>query len=372
MIFYSITRTYVNTLETVLFCLFLYFWPLTEKEVMNGQKNRLIGITIASIAFIIRPSSSILWFYFGLQQLFSIKQYKKRLSFIINTLIIGLSIIGLSIIIDRIFYGEWTITFMNFFKFNVLSGLSSFYGTHPFYWYFIVALPVISGLYIVPFVLEMYYKKNDHLLYVFFFFIFVLSFTKHKEFRFLFPLLPIISIFTGCYLARRYEKSKQNPKKLKIFKTIIGCIFIIHTIVALYLSLVHQRGPIDVVYYLQDKENIKDVWMLMPCHSTPLQSYIHRNDINIRYLDCSPPLDKTLIHLPTESDIFYDNPLKWIKDNLSSEKKPSLIIMYDDVVLKDNDVLNYIESFGYRLCKKFFNSHISDGKKSKYIEVYCL
>lgn len=50
-----------------------------------------------------------------------------------------------SCVIDRIFYGEWVNVHYNFLHFNVLSGLSGMYGTHPWHWYITQGLPVVLG-----------------------------------------------------------------------------------------------------------------------------------------------------------------------------------------------------------------------------------
>lgn len=36
--------------------------------------------------------------------------------------------------VDYLFYGDFINVYYNFFKFNVMSGLSSIYGVHPWHW----------------------------------------------------------------------------------------------------------------------------------------------------------------------------------------------------------------------------------------------
>ena len=86
--------------------------------------------------------------------------------------------------------------------------------------------------------------------------IFVYSLLAHKEFRFIMPVLPILVVYSGLALERI---SKKN-------KTIIASIIILNIIPAYYLSFVHQRGVIDVMYHLRNNQ-LKDVLFLMPCHS---------------------------------------------------------------------------------------------------------
>jgi hypothetical protein len=69
-------------------------------------------------------------------------------------------------------------------------------------------------------------------------------------------------------------------------------IFLVLTQVpmALYFSLVHQRGAVKVMEYLAGKAQggrVLGVWFLMPCHSTPFYSHLHA-PVPMRTLDCSP------------------------------------------------------------------------------------
>lgn len=66
---------------------------------------------------------------------------------------------------------------------------------------------------------------------------------------------------------------KTSPVNMKIL-----VVFLILTNVpfALYMSLIHQRGSLDVMRAIQ--ENVKynaskSVLFLMPCHSTPFYRY---------------------------------------------------------------------------------------------------
>lgn len=40
---------------------------------------------------------------------------------------------------------QWVLVQLNFLKFNVLQNLATFYGSHPWHWYFTQGLPVILG-----------------------------------------------------------------------------------------------------------------------------------------------------------------------------------------------------------------------------------
>lgn len=63
--------------------------------------------------------------------------------------------VALSSIIDRCFYGKWVNVNLNFLKFNVISGIGSFYGTHPWHWYLTQGCAVVMGTHVFPFVLAL-------------------------------------------------------------------------------------------------------------------------------------------------------------------------------------------------------------------------
>ena len=68
------------------------------------------------------------------------------------------------------------------------------------------------------------------------FFIFGLSLIRHKEFRFLLPILPLAHILLGNYL-HHIESNRGSPKYVRRFLVVSS---LIHPVVALYLGLYHQ------------------------------------------------------------------------------------------------------------------------------------
>lgn len=152
---------------------------------------------------------------------------------------------------------------------------------------------------------------------------FFFSFLGHKEFRFLYSLVPMAMHYCGvycqslCTLPRihrkklkqqqaqlssddqsdtKYSDTEDSPQvvfaeakplpavlqqqqkhKFNLMKAKLLTIFLAVTNIpmALYFSLIHQRGTIEVMRYLhqQGEEQNMDVMFLMPCHSTPYYRY---------------------------------------------------------------------------------------------------
>ena len=128
------------------------------------------------------------------------------------------------------------------------------------------------------------------------------SLIQHKEFRFIYPIHPILLYFT----ARGYVKFKPKFVLLGILLNI--CI-------GLFFTNVHERGVIDLTKYLATQQT-PSVGFITPCHSTPWQSYFHNPnlDTNSWFLACEPPLHlnkpsmEEIRHYRDQSDQFYDAP----------------------------------------------------------------
>ena len=219
-------------------------------------------------------------------------------------------------------YGMWVFPLLNFLKFNFLSNLSEFYGVHSFFWYLTSGIPTIllSNIPLFIFGVLKFFKKlrknkkkflNDKtvLLLSIVWMTFVYSFGKHKEFRFLFSILPITNIFCGIALHHflNPKKKKKNDSSSSSssssydssdssdssfvhfsfenvsFKIVffVFFLFLVNLFFAFYFSFSHQRGTVDLIEHIRtdlqfDSPSTK-ILFLMPCHSTPFYSHIHKN-----------------------------------------------------------------------------------------------
>lgn len=225
-----------------------------------------------------------------------------------------------------------------------------------------------------------------------------MSFIGHKEFRFLLPIIPLLLIYAGVSLDNIREiknasvkdtefktnpkknnslkKRKSNSKKLdtksenKIsnfkLKWNIAFIILTNVISAFYLTQIHQRGVVDVIYYLKNQFNNEpgSVIFLMPCHSTPLQSILHNPHVTIKVLGCEPPLNTKVID---EAKVFYENKNLYL-DELVDNRWNYLVIF--QVLTENDDVKTWMDT-RYIFYKRFFNSHWHwDEKRKGDVMVY--
>ena len=194
------------------------------------------------------------------------------------------------------------------------------YGTHPFYWYFILGVPAITGLLFPVLIYDLLFVPYNHatrnLWTVIGSYVIFHSFSDHKEFRFILPVLPMMCLIAGSRIQNLVTGITPSRKK----QIMVACAAP-NLLAVLYLGLIHQRAPIQVnrailkaVATTEDTGPIH-VHYLMGCHSTPLLSHLHNPPRSFVpwYLDCSPECRKNS-DIECESDSFSNDPNAFIQN----------------------------------------------------------
>jgi phosphatidylinositol glycan class B len=241
---------------------------------------------------------------------------------------------------------------------NVVNSISLFYGVHTWHWYLSQGIPVIFTTFLPLLVYGFYriytqpviYQRIQLLLYLSLWVITIYSLLPHKEFRFIFPIVPIL-LMVSAYGLQQIGSTRWR-------KRIILLLMVTQLPFALYVSLWHQRGVVDVMLWLKQEPTVKSIGVLMPCHSTPWYSIIHK-DIDMWFLTCEPPLDDTILD---EADMFYQNPLQFLKTQQQYAWPTSHLVLFDNLM---PTLENYLRQEGYTECKRFFNSHFHDDSRRR-------
>ena len=206
--------------------------------------------------------------------------------------------------------------------------MDKLYGAHPWHWYISQGLPAVFGGLVPTVALGGYWavKNRPKVARVFVsimvFVTVALSMTAHKEFRFVLPLLPLACVLSGYALdvietATGSVSAESNSARTantlahtwrRAFVAILICALALNAVVAGFVSLVHQRGAIDVVNFLASEagangteggagRRLTGVHFLTPCHATPYHSMLHvmrtskhKAPMTMRFLDCSPEI----------------------------------------------------------------------------------
>jgi GPI mannosyltransferase 3 len=201
--------------------------------------------------------------------------------------------------VDSTYYGTPTLTSLTFLRVNG-SSTSLFYGTAAWHYYLSQAFPLLVGP-ALPFVLHggyLAFTQGPHplklLLYTVVWTGTLFSCAGHKEWRFLHPLVPVTHLLAARSLVSLYDRAVPHSTRgslLCIKRTHVVALALLSLVPALYVVRWHSSAQISVLSHLRrlpDTE-LRSVGFLMPCHSTPAQSHLHR-PIPLWRLSCEPPL----------------------------------------------------------------------------------
>jgi len=342
----------------------MLFWPFPQQvEVIKSRSSwqtahhsvpflfpdpvnqTFVSLFFAGFSVVIRPTAGLFWGILAIRFLLGNHLHVSKLCFLKACITMGCLWIGFSVGIDRIVLGEWIFVPWNFIQFNVLRGVGNFYGVHPFYWYIVSALPVILLSLLPVFAYGiiqlmssqvlfdqqssnvsnqvgrrvLYFHSAGQILIAIFGLIGILSVLGHKEFRFLFPVVPLMMIVCGFGISvflYPYEVNLKGVKSKSSFNWrhlfVIG-IFIANLPMLVYFSRMHQVGTIHALEFLQSQPTVESVYFLLPCHQTPYFSFIHRN-ITLGFPDCSPPVgkDPSIENHRTETSEMLSDPLQFV------------------------------------------------------------
>jgi phosphatidylinositol glycan class B len=252
------TRTLSNSAESLLYLLLFKFQS---------------PVVLIVLAFWIRPTSLIasVWF-FNFKRDFTVR----------NCLLGFVSVLFLSGF-DAFFYYRMRLeipwfTPLRFLYFNFVKNYAVKFGRQPFFFYFYSCLPSLL-LVLTPLVLKCLGSKH---LYFVLANVAVLSLSAHKEIRYLAPILSFLA----------FALSDVVPNWLAVAN---GAI---QSFVFVFLSRFHQIGQSQILGFLA-RDPVSSLFLL-PCHSTPLTPYIHRN-VTLRFLTCLPDP-------PSETEQFLADP----------------------------------------------------------------
>jgi GPI mannosyltransferase 3 len=355
---YCSTRTLVNTLETNLTTIALYYypWSLKNKDVKF--------LWIVALACIIRPTTIIVWFPLIMFDFFAHKRY--TVNNLIRYICIGLTSFIFSITLDTYLHGSFVVTQWNFLYYNIIKKVNAHYSVEHWYWYFVSGLPPVLGpiffIFIYCFIKKIrhinLYDTDSKLAITIFWSLSVLSMVSHKEQRFLLPLFPMIFFIT----------SQQISIVCKKFIKLGTLTVILNIIILIYLGRYHQIGSTKVMSHLAEIPQNSTLLFLMPCHSTPLYSHLHLN-ITTRILTCEPNLNGISNYMD-EADIFFENPKKWLEESYSAESNnsfPTHIVMFDELSKK---VQAFLTKGKYKSILSIFHTDFPSIRTGHYINVF--
>mgnify|MGYP003365108456 FL=1 len=384
---FAMTRTFVNSFEMILTSIALCHWDWTGGEFIESSEFSR-ALFWAMMTCFIRVSNGLIWLILGGFMFLSIfkKRQWSKIEVLFKKIVFVFLLVGvINVAIDYYFYGEIFFPVFRFLKFNFTSPLAKFYGVAPWHFYLFQGIPIITSSALIPFLYGMHHslssRPDSSIMYapfvqfkfVVLLNIIVYSSLAHKEFRFIYPLQPFfLVIATFGYRRIRYILSDHK----KVVALISSGVSIIVFVSAVIVGYYHESGVIEVVQYIHNQPDISSVGFIMPCHSTPWQSHIHRDDIqNMWSISCEPPLhllddpnaNERLPFYMDESDYLYDNIPKFINEHIVTTKSkvdmlhntwvhewPEYLVVFGH--MDDAFMHSHLKGTSYREDVRFFNT----------------
>lgn len=282
----------------------------------------------------------------------------------------GTAALIVSALADRAYFGFWTFPPYNWLYFNMSRGLAVFYGRNPWHYYLLQGIPLLCTT-SLPFAAVALWRprspRSDSpsktpvvrtLASTVYVTVLVMSLIAHKEVRFIYPLLPVLSILAAPHAASFFtargpaassdkKGTAGRPQRVLRHGAFLAGGLALNVLVAGYLSYVHQRAPIQVVNFLRadfetrqgkvDPDQLHALF-LMPCHSTPWRSHLVHPDLRAYALSCEPPLHTEPRSAARESyrdeaDRFYDDSELFLRTEMFPDRKaqmPRYIVGFEE------------------------------------------
>eukprot|EP00899_Mesostigma_viride_P008256 jgi/Mesvir1/17431/Mv08709-RA.1 len=117
---------------------------LSAPSASNASRDLRLALFLASVSFVVRPTSAILWAPLAMWRIVTLPSVPARARFVfLNVLPCALPPLLACAVADRWFYGTWVFPPWRFARFSMAG--ASWYGTHPWHWYATNGLPSMAG-----------------------------------------------------------------------------------------------------------------------------------------------------------------------------------------------------------------------------------
>lgn len=386
------TRALSNSVETALCAVVAYFWPMRRKEW--SRSRWIVCLLVLGLCCLVRISAIQM---FLPASLFLFLYAPNALEVVSLTIPLMASVILFGIAVDSFFYGKFTVSWWNFFQWNVLQNVSSQFGVEPAYFYFkTVQCELFKTS--IPFILlglstSIWKFKCFGPFFIFVLPYFILSSIQpHKEHRFLLPILPILLAYASLggqvlefQLIRNQSKMIKTSCQLVLFSMVLYNSWEILKLISL-----QAVGPWNTIQDLkhrvssateQRNEKFEGILLLTNCHSFPNYGVFHLN-YPLKFIPCPPHFTHRFFKNDPDYDLnnaltalFYSDMIKETLDfylKFSNTKPPAYIVTIGHKYL---DKVGLFKEAGYHECGRHVNYIMDTFKKdgdSSFNDIYIL
>ncbi|SGY14818.1 BQ5605_C013g07112 [Microbotryum silenes-dioicae] len=411
--FHTSTRTFSNSMETALTTLAIALWPWPGRAKSDEQalsapqyfSSLAFSLGLAAIACVMRPSNAIIWLTLGGHLLATHAPNPEGVYILSLATFIGVFASILCFLVDTAFYSTPTFTPLRFLHENVFHSISLFYGSNSSHFYLTQGIPIMTMTQL-PFLLHglwLVFIRSDArgrglapLGIVVSTTVILFSLLGHKEWRFLHPILPILHLFVAFSLVTLHTSRLGLAKSTTATKlsTVLHvrtrhlALILASLIPGLYFTCFHSIAQVTILDHLRylPTFEVRSVGFLMPCHSTPWQSHLHRRDLELGglrsgeggllwFITCEPPigLDTTSTAYRDQSDYFYASPSNYLTQRFPSEVDPTFpptpfqtqewqhtwpshLVFFETLLDQDPEVAKILKGVGYEEEERRWNS----------------
>lgn len=362
-------RTLINSMEASMTAVILYLWPIHAGSKPIPKKRFALSITLLAFLCACRPSAALNWIFPAAYLICHISIDEQI--FVISSTIIAAAVSVLTCtFIDTYFYESSgpVLAWWNFAMVNLGKGAALHFGRSPGHFYLTQGLPLLSFTGLPLLIIGIIMAGRGWAVGFICSAITLHSFVAHKEFRFIYGVMPVILTTSGFGLHVLVRMWKDQTAKRRFF---LAFLILSNLGAGYYFTRWHQSGALPAIDWIRDEidsGNVTSVSFLMPCHSTPFYSYLHRN-VPMKFLSCSPPVDPfthQCIYEPgfqDESDQFYLEPGATLSQN-PQFLDVSHILLFESL-LEDSSVKGKLEESGFKESRRFFNTHWHDDKRRR-------
>ena len=290
----------------------LFFLKKSDSKLHYFSIGILLGLS-----FLFRYQVGLLIAGFMLWLLFINRQNIFHLILLSSGIILS---IALGLLIDRWYYGDWTLTAWNYFEQGIILDKLSDFGVKPWWHYFeavfIKAIPPISIVCILSLLIVLIYKRKDVIIWTILPFIIVQSIIGHKETRYLFPIIGFVPILIIKSIGIIQNRWCSDLLKTTLFRKLthafwtVNIVFLIiiafrpadantylyktifdnyHDPTTLYYikSGPYQRVQLDIVFYRRSNLEMREIRSIDEIHLDigRLCLFVTRNPYSIREIE---------------------------------------------------------------------------------------
>lgn len=250
---------------------------------------------IFGLAYLCRYQVGLMIFGFCLWLLF-IKR-EKFSSLLVLTL--GFSLVfGIGILIDRWFYGEWTLTVWNYLDQNIIHDKISDFGVDPWWNYllqvFLALIPPFSLLVIIGYFFLIIRQPGNILVWTLLPFILVHMLIGHKELRFLFPLLGFVPAIVSESISLLNSRKKTDVLQRKWAKKVATAFMAINGLLLLFVATTSfdRTTPLYRYVYRHFPESTTIYYMGTDPYKLGHLSYYKRTNLTVKAIESLSELDR--------------------------------------------------------------------------------